>query len=89
MGVRLLLELADPVLERGLSDTGIDASRLILEVTETAAIENMEEARAFADRLAALGCRLALDYVQLWKCAKPEPGNLSPGCDRNHGDLWL
>jgi diguanylate cyclase (GGDEF)-like protein/PAS domain S-box-containing protein len=49
------------VLERGLSATGIDASRLILEVTETAAIENMEKARAFAERLAALGCRLALD----------------------------
>jgi EAL domain-containing protein (putative c-di-GMP-specific phosphodiesterase class I) len=49
------------VLERGLSDTGIDASRLILEVTETAAIENMEKARAFAERLATLGCRLALD----------------------------
>jgi EAL domain-containing protein (putative c-di-GMP-specific phosphodiesterase class I) len=49
------------VLERGLRETGIDASRLILEVTETAAIENMEEARAFAERLTALGCRLALD----------------------------
>jgi diguanylate cyclase (GGDEF)-like protein/PAS domain S-box-containing protein len=49
------------VLERELSRTGIDASRLVLEITETAAIENMEEARNFAERLAALGCRLALD----------------------------
>jgi diguanylate cyclase (GGDEF)-like protein/PAS domain S-box-containing protein len=49
------------VLDRELRDTGIDASKLVLEVTETAAIENMEEARAFAERLAALGCRLALD----------------------------
>jgi diguanylate cyclase (GGDEF)-like protein/PAS domain S-box-containing protein len=49
------------VLERELSRTGIDASRLVLEITETAAIENMEEARSFAERLAALGCRLALD----------------------------
>jgi diguanylate cyclase (GGDEF)-like protein/PAS domain S-box-containing protein len=49
------------MLERDLESTGIDASRLVLEITETAAIENMEEARAFAERLAALGCRLALD----------------------------
>lgn len=33
----------------------------MFEVTETAAIANMERARTFADRLHALGCRLALD----------------------------
>jgi diguanylate cyclase (GGDEF)-like protein/PAS domain S-box-containing protein len=49
------------LLERELHRTGIDASKLVLEITETAAIENMEEARVFAERLAALGCRLALD----------------------------
>jgi diguanylate cyclase (GGDEF)-like protein/PAS domain S-box-containing protein len=49
------------LLEHDLRSTGIDASRLVLEITETAAIENMEEARVFAERLAALGCRLALD----------------------------
>ncbi|MEA2424292.1 MAG: hypothetical protein QOH13_702, partial [Thermoleophilaceae bacterium] len=49
------------VLEHDLRETGIDASKLVLEITETAAIENMEEARIFAERLAALGCRLALD----------------------------
>jgi diguanylate cyclase (GGDEF)-like protein/PAS domain S-box-containing protein len=57
MGDAQLFEL----LERELKRTAIDASRLVLEITETAAIENMEEARAFAERLAALGCRLALD----------------------------
>jgi diguanylate cyclase (GGDEF)-like protein/PAS domain S-box-containing protein len=57
MGDAELFEL----LERELGNTGIDASRLVLEITETAAIENMEEARAFAERLSALGCRLALD----------------------------
>jgi EAL domain-containing protein (putative c-di-GMP-specific phosphodiesterase class I) len=57
MGDPQLFEL----LERELKRTRIDASRLVLEITETAAIENMEEARAFAERLAALGCRLALD----------------------------
>ncbi|MEA2496525.1 MAG: hypothetical protein QOJ29_4436 [Thermoleophilaceae bacterium] len=49
------------LLERELRETGIDASRLVLEITETAAIESMEEARTFAERLAALGCHLALD----------------------------
>ena len=41
--------------------TGIDPSRLVFEITETAAIANMEQARAFADRLTRLGCRFALD----------------------------
>ena len=49
------------LLERELRETGIDASKLVLEVTETAAIENMEVARSFANSLASLGCRLALD----------------------------
>ena len=41
--------------------TGIDPSRLVFEITETAAIANMEQARAFAERLTRLGCRFALD----------------------------
>ena len=49
------------LLENDLRTTGIEARRLVLEVTETAAIENMEVARAFAQQLAAFGCRLALD----------------------------
>jgi diguanylate cyclase (GGDEF)-like protein/PAS domain S-box-containing protein len=49
------------LLESDLRTSGIQARNLILEVTETAAIENMEIARTFADQLAALGCRLALD----------------------------
>jgi diguanylate cyclase (GGDEF)-like protein len=49
------------LLESELRATGIEASKLVLEVTETAAIENMEVARAFAEQLAAFGCRLALD----------------------------
>ena len=32
--------------------TGIDPGRLVFEITETAAIANMEQARAFAERLA-------------------------------------
>jgi diguanylate cyclase (GGDEF)-like protein/PAS domain S-box-containing protein len=49
------------LLDSELRSSGIPASRLVLEVTETAAIENMEVARAFAESLAGFGCRLALD----------------------------
>ena len=42
-------------------ETGIDPSGLVFEITETAAIANMEDARAFADRLMRLGCKFALD----------------------------
>ena len=34
---------------------------LVLEVTETAAVVDIERARVFAERLRALGCSLALD----------------------------
>jgi diguanylate cyclase (GGDEF)-like protein/PAS domain S-box-containing protein len=47
--------------ESALTGAGIDPSRLVFEMTETAAIANNEEARAFAHRLRARGCRLALD----------------------------
>ena len=40
---------------------GIDPACLIFELTETAAIANIEEAKAFAQRLRARGCKLALD----------------------------
>ena len=47
--------------EDALAESGIDPSRLIFELTETAAISNIEEAKAFAIRLHARGCRFALD----------------------------
>ena len=53
-------EIPDMV-EREIAATGIDPSRLVFEITETAAIANMEQARSFADRLTSLGCRFALD----------------------------
>jgi diguanylate cyclase (GGDEF)-like protein/PAS domain S-box-containing protein len=53
-------EIPDMV-EREIAATGIDPSNLVFEITETAAIANMEQARAFADRLTSLGCRFALD----------------------------
>jgi diguanylate cyclase (GGDEF)-like protein/PAS domain S-box-containing protein len=49
------------LVERGIESLGIDPSNLILEVTETAAIANMDRARGFATRLRAIGCRFALD----------------------------
>jgi diguanylate cyclase (GGDEF)-like protein len=52
-----LIELIDHELARG----GIWPGQLILEVTETAAIVNMDDARAFAQRVRDLGCLFALD----------------------------
>ena len=37
------------------------ASRLVFEITETAAVETLEEARRFTESLLPLGCRFALD----------------------------
>jgi diguanylate cyclase (GGDEF)-like protein len=51
--------LAD--LEREIERTGADAGRLTFEVTETAAVENIQLAREFAERLRGIGCRFALD----------------------------
>ncbi len=57
--------LTDPELPREiarmLSEGAIDPSRLVFEITETAAIANMDQARAFANALRELGCGFALD----------------------------
>jgi len=59
------LSLTDPDMlahiERGLERHGADPARLILEVTETASISDMERARAFCVGARALGCAVALD----------------------------
>ena len=46
---------------RCIEGAGIDPSLLVFEITETAAIANMEQAREFAGALRKLGCRFALD----------------------------
>jgi EAL domain-containing protein (putative c-di-GMP-specific phosphodiesterase class I) len=48
-------------IERGLARRGVDPSRLIVEVTETAAISDMGRARAFCEGVQARGCGVALD----------------------------
>lgn len=44
-----------------LGRAGDGASRLVFEITETAAVEHLDAARAFTERLSSLGCRFALD----------------------------
>jgi EAL domain-containing protein (putative c-di-GMP-specific phosphodiesterase class I) len=48
-------------IERGLALHGADPSRLVIELTETAAISDMERATAFCAGVQALGCEIALD----------------------------
>jgi diguanylate cyclase (GGDEF)-like protein/PAS domain S-box-containing protein len=48
-------------LEAQLIATPVPPGRLIVEITETAAIVNLERARALAETLRRLGCLLALD----------------------------
>ena len=47
--------------ETALAQSDIDPASLVFELTETAAIANIEEAKAFAQRLHTRGCKLALD----------------------------
>ena len=49
------------LVHRELRRSRADASRLIFEITETATIARMDDARRFAEALTQLGCRLAID----------------------------
>jgi PAS domain S-box-containing protein len=57
--------IADPTiiheLRTAISETGADPSLLVVEVTETAFVGQIEAGRAFAHSVKELGCRLALD----------------------------
>ena len=44
-----------------MSETGVVPDRLTFEITETAAVRHITDARRFSERLAQLGCRLAPD----------------------------
>jgi EAL domain-containing protein (putative c-di-GMP-specific phosphodiesterase class I) len=48
-------------IENGLTLAGVAPQRLVIEVTETASISDMEQARRFCAGVQALGCSVALD----------------------------
>jgi EAL domain-containing protein (putative c-di-GMP-specific phosphodiesterase class I) len=48
-------------IEQALTHAGVDPARLMIEVTETAAISDMARAQAFCAGVQALGCAVALD----------------------------
>ncbi|WP_273377505.1 putative bifunctional diguanylate cyclase/phosphodiesterase [Symbiobacterium thermophilum] len=59
--------ISDPGLARMIQEeleaSGADPSKLVLEITETAAIGDLEQARRFITAMRRLGCRFALDDV--------------------------
>jgi diguanylate cyclase (GGDEF)-like protein/PAS domain S-box-containing protein len=68
--VRVAINLSAKSLDRGelpefirdqLEATKVSPSSLIFEITETAAISDIEAAREFATRLTSIGCHFALD----------------------------
>ena len=52
---------AAAVIEKAILDGGIDPTSLVFELTETAAITHIADAKTFSQRLQAHGCRFALD----------------------------
>lgn len=50
-----------PLLRDKLNATGVKASRITFEITETAAITNFSQTRKLITELRGLGCRFALD----------------------------
>src|SRR5581483_426674 len=57
IGDAALLEAID----RALTDAIVDPARLVFELTETAAIGNIDNAKTFTTAVRSRGCRLALD----------------------------
>lgn len=57
--------ISDPAeivaIERLVIDSGAPPGNIIFEITETAAVGNLDAARRFAERLRKLGCSFALD----------------------------
>lgn len=59
------LSVTDPSMlahiAHALDRHGVDPALLVIEITETAAISDMDRARAFCTGVSALGCAIALD----------------------------
>lgn len=57
--------LADPwlitAIDRALAESRIDPANLVFELSETAAMGNIEQAKSFTQELRSRGCRFALD----------------------------
>jgi len=49
------------LLQRAIAEHRADPGSIIFEVTETAAVENLADARVFIEALQQVGCRFALD----------------------------
>jgi EAL domain-containing protein (putative c-di-GMP-specific phosphodiesterase class I) len=49
------------IIDRALADSGIEPACLVFELTETAAIGNIDHAKTFTTELRNRGCRFALD----------------------------
>jgi diguanylate cyclase (GGDEF)-like protein/PAS domain S-box-containing protein len=49
------------LIDRALDEAGADPTRLVFELTETAAIGNIESAKTFTNHVRERGCRFALD----------------------------
>lgn len=52
--------IAEHIASR-LAQGGVEASRLIIEITETSAIRDMREAQRFIERVHRIGCKVSLD----------------------------
>jgi PAS domain S-box-containing protein len=48
-------------IERAITRTGADPGKIVFEITETSLVSDEPAARAFVERLHALGCKIALD----------------------------
>ena len=48
-------------LQSKITETGADPSRLVFEITETAAVHDLDKAVRFINDLKAMGCRFSLD----------------------------
>lgn len=59
--------ISDPgllrMIKEELAEHEVDPSSLVLEITETAAISDLEQVRRFIEAMQELGCRFALDDV--------------------------